>query len=184
MKKKKKYEEIKLYIVSLNNGFKDEDPVPLKMLITFLSGIYRDVTSWEKLLPPTFFFFFCCDLLGENSYPVALSRSQKTTCGNGGSEFPRRRDTEGGCSVRFDYNASGRALAVSRSEEVSVGLPPLIQNLRAATSGQAEQVYGSVGLHLTSAESRRRRLFCITGRFGEAGVPTRAALAPLAAASG
>lgn len=93
-------------------------------------------------------FFFCCDLLGENFYPVALSRSQKTTCGNEGSEFPRRRDTEGGCLVRFDYNASGRALAVSRSEEVSVGLPPLIQNLRAATSGQAEQVYGSVGLHL------------------------------------
>lgn len=129
--------------------------------------------------------FFCCDLLGENFYPVALSRSQKTTCGNGGSEFPRRRDTEGGCLVRFDYNASGRALAVSRSEEVSVGLPPLIQNLRAATSGQAEQVYGSVGRSpSTSAESRRRRLFCITGRFGEAGVPTRAALAPLAAVSG
>lgn len=46
--------------MSLNNGFKDEDPVPLKMLITFLSGIYRDVTSWEKLLPPTFFFVVTC----------------------------------------------------------------------------------------------------------------------------
>lgn len=170
--------------MSLNNGFKDEGPVSLKMLITFLSGIYRDVTSWEKLLPPTFFFFVVT--CWERIFIQWRYRGRKKRpAGYGGSDFPRRRDTEGGCSVRFDYNASGRALAVSRSEEVSVGPPPLIQNLRAATSGQAEQVYGSVGRSpSTSAESRRRRLFWITGRFGEAGVPTRAAPAPLAAFSG
>lgn len=42
---------------------------------------------------------------------------------------------------------------------------------------------GSVGLHLTSAERRRRRLFYVAGRVDEAGVLSRAALALLAAVS-
>lgn len=133
----------------------NEDPVPLKMLITFLSGIYRDVTSWEKLLPPT---FFCCDLLRENSYPVALPRSQKT-CGNGGSELTRREDVEGGCSTRVQCKRrrSGR-------ESLRRGFgkyPPTHPDLRATTSGHRSKCMLARSPSTRTSSASRRGAFVL-----------------------
>lgn len=73
---------------------------------------------------------------------------------------------------------------MSRSEEVSVSIPPLIQ-----TSAQPQVATGasvcSLVLHLPVLAPRvgGGRLFCITGRVDEVGVLAGVALAPLAAVS-
>lgn len=150
------------------------------MLITFLFGIYRDVTSWETLLPPTFFLLWPAgrDFLPSGALEVAKETPAERRLGVPTAGRHRGR-MFAALRLQCKRSRSGR-----ESVRRGLGRFPPSHPVPSSSHKWPTGASGWVGRSpSTSAERRRRRLFYVAARVDEAAVLPCATTALLAAAS-